>query len=58
MENRELFNILPSIPDINNKTKYFFDSGTYGQYLSGASKNATKNIIHEDSFVSMHQKVQ
>ncbi len=52
MENRELFNILPSIPNINNKNKILFDSGTYGQYLSGASKTLlSKNIIHEDSFV-------
>ena len=52
MENRELFNILPSIPDVNNKNKILFDSGTYGQYLSGASKTLlSKNIIHENSFV-------
>lgn len=52
MENQELFNILPSIPDINNSNKIIFDSGTYGQYLSGSSKLFfSKNIIHENSFV-------
>ena len=52
IENRHLFNILPSIPTIENNKKIIFDSVTYGQYISGVHNSLfSKKIIEENSYV-------
>lgn len=52
IENKDLFNILPSIPDKNLKNNILFDSITYGQYLSGVHNTLfSKHLIQENSYV-------
>lgn len=52
IENNNLFNLLPTIPDNKSKLRIIFDSITYGQYLSGVhNKLFSKNIIEESSYV-------
>lgn len=52
IENNELFNILPTIPNSEKYNSIIFDSITYGQYLSGVHKTVfSRNIIQENSYV-------
>lgn len=52
IENNHLFNILPTIPNVNAQSNIIFDSITYGQYLSGVHNSMfSKHIIEENSYV-------
>lgn len=52
IENKHLFNILPSIPTNKNNNNIIFDSITYGQYISGVHNTFfSKKIIEENSYV-------